>query len=709
PPWLKAVRVQWCWPYEMLTKQQYADRCLIVVGCGGEADELLCKRRLSAGGRLAHITCEGENDPRVSVHQRGQLGRSFFWQPPALGVPVSALGKKIGALKRRRFTKTGPDAVALRDDQTLTIYDQGGDLRHLRVFNDEGACEVEMSGEVVHCPSLQLAQDMDVGVRDECLKAFGTYSFRYLIPSILIQCALQMLRFMAITYLESCALTDPETFWWRPILPAVQFLFLANLVVCHMFNVFLTGDDKVSWVDRIVGNLSAAIFLLGTMYLEPRLPPIYVAHSGVVGLFISQPFLHYYKTMATFPTRRLLPSLRWAMCCIAAILGAAISNTVIGVVYGAMLQTGAMPLRASLFLPLATATCEVFTVVWVKHSYNWIVWPRRKMKDEDGCDGNGFEGSVLGDNFFLPAATLIMAANALAESIRMAATFSVAASTGSYAWTLSVPLSMMLNVATRLGWMRFVRFGTLKRLGWVQMAVKMSGPTSWTMLHENMKIYGGYSRFAAVLALITSRAVMHGVSVNPIFNASAGYALLAMLAAEVVEDFVVLWELLPTAPIPQEVIWRDEAFDNSTPLQLVAVEHCRSSLGTNMARSARAKPTGDSSRVHPDTFNSVCPSMPADAMISVASLGPHQERWRSVTSWLGQPRVLNPALPLHGLRELPFHIQLGSVGVMVEVTFGVLFVLLGPGFALGLVEDSCASRGQTDAESLFFWSIPLSC
>ena len=164
---------------------------------------------------------------------------------------------------------------------------------------------------------------------------------------------------------------------------------------------------------------------------------------------------------------------------------------------------------------------------------------------------------------------------------------------------------------------------------------------------------------------------------------------------------MVLRELLPTAPIPQEVIWRDEAFDNSTPLQLVAVERRRrSSLGTG-TRSVTAPAISASSRVHPVTFDSVSMENP-DATICVVSLGPHEERWRSVTSWLGQPRVLNPALPLHGLRELPFHIQLGSVGVMIEVTFGVLFVLLGPGFALGLVEDICTSGSQTVAESLFF-------
>lgn len=33
----------------------YRDHCLIIVGDGGSADELLARRRLEAGGRLAHF------------------------------------------------------------------------------------------------------------------------------------------------------------------------------------------------------------------------------------------------------------------------------------------------------------------------------------------------------------------------------------------------------------------------------------------------------------------------------------------------------------------------------------------------------------------------------------------------------------------------------------------------------------------------------
>lgn len=54
------------------------DHCLIIVGVGGKADEILAKRRLAAGGRLAHFMTQGPMDVRVtqqSVEDRGKKSR----------------------------------------------------------------------------------------------------------------------------------------------------------------------------------------------------------------------------------------------------------------------------------------------------------------------------------------------------------------------------------------------------------------------------------------------------------------------------------------------------------------------------------------------------------------------------------------------------------------------------------------------------------
>ena len=59
--------------------QQLKDCCLIIVGDGEVADEILAKRRLEAGGRLCHILTKGVGDSRVKVHNFSNDG-SFHWQ-----------------------------------------------------------------------------------------------------------------------------------------------------------------------------------------------------------------------------------------------------------------------------------------------------------------------------------------------------------------------------------------------------------------------------------------------------------------------------------------------------------------------------------------------------------------------------------------------------------------------------------------------------
>ena len=47
--------------------QRYKDHCLVIVGSGGPDDEILARRRLSAGRRLMHIQTRGLDGDRVSV------------------------------------------------------------------------------------------------------------------------------------------------------------------------------------------------------------------------------------------------------------------------------------------------------------------------------------------------------------------------------------------------------------------------------------------------------------------------------------------------------------------------------------------------------------------------------------------------------------------------------------------------------------------
>ena len=58
--------------------QSYRDHCLIVLGSGLEAEELLLRRRLGAGGRAVHFLTEGPSDARVEI-SRNRMLEGCFW------------------------------------------------------------------------------------------------------------------------------------------------------------------------------------------------------------------------------------------------------------------------------------------------------------------------------------------------------------------------------------------------------------------------------------------------------------------------------------------------------------------------------------------------------------------------------------------------------------------------------------------------------
>ena len=92
-----------------LDDQRFKDHCLIIVGNGGKADEVLAKRRLAAGGRLAHFLTR-PNDPRVTFSASADcLEHDFFtWQPPKGAMGVSCFARKLQGKPRTFWTKTGP-------------------------------------------------------------------------------------------------------------------------------------------------------------------------------------------------------------------------------------------------------------------------------------------------------------------------------------------------------------------------------------------------------------------------------------------------------------------------------------------------------------------------------------------------------------------------------------------------------------------------
>ena len=58
----------------------------------------------------------------------------------------------------------------------------------------------------------------------------------------------------------------------------------------------------------------------------------------------------------------------------------------------------------------------------------------------------------------------------------------------------------------------------------------------------------------------------------------------------------------------------------------------------------------------------------AGSVSRTISLGPREGYiWARLRGWFGQPRVLNPAPSLHGLRELPFMCQLSFISIVCNL------------------------------------------
>ena len=89
-----------------LDDQRFKDHCLIIVGNGGKADEVLAKRRLAAGGRLAHFLTRPD-DPRVTFSASADgLEYDFFtWQPPKGTMGISSFARKLQGKPRTFWTQ----------------------------------------------------------------------------------------------------------------------------------------------------------------------------------------------------------------------------------------------------------------------------------------------------------------------------------------------------------------------------------------------------------------------------------------------------------------------------------------------------------------------------------------------------------------------------------------------------------------------------
>ena len=516
----------------------YKDHCLIIVGDGGPSDELLARRRLLAGGRLAHfLVSEGQ------VKIRGEEPNVIFaWQPfnSSEAGMASPLGRKLGQSFKTYWTKTGADCIVVPPNHTLHIYTLNGQMRHVRLVHEQGHVLMEISGEVVLEPDDEVAGTWEVGVEDPELKAFGTFSKRYVLKSLVVVLVWHVMRWTVSIKFDGSA-EDGQDPWWRGLLVVLSAVFLCAPGVWKNWAASLSGESDVDLMDKMVCTVA---FLLVAIAATPaHLAELSISQGGLTAAILVGPFWQYYRTRAKYPERRFSSCLLWTAANYLATAG--LATVLLAIVVGyRFLLAASRPVMASFFLPVSTAVVESVMVIYTRCTYISLVVQKRP--------------EVPGDISYVPIPYMLTALHGLAECARVAAVFSGAVTTGEYAWVGSVVLTLLLNVMARCGWTRLCLFLTLKKAAGLKRALFFA-PTAFGKLHDEIKIYAGYFRFPAIFALVLSRALVYqNLSLSgpgsPVYNASAGAALLCLLVAEYLEDFIVIQQIVPMSPVLPELI-----------------------------------------------------------------------------------------------------------------------------------------------------------
>ena len=196
-------------------------------------------------------------------------------------------------------------------------------------------------------------------------------------------------------------------------------------------------------------------------------------------VFVPGPLLEGYRRR-THAQRSVGSCLAWGCAQLFGTLGTTVLMTAVFFVY-ILLITQDQLVLANIFLPVTTSLAETGLVACTAAMYTRLVFAKRPM--------------VPGDVSYISMPAMIMSAHAMAESVRLVSLWAGAVRSGSFSWIGAAILGFGLNVLNRLGWIRYCAFRIIEKTLGVGLALRLFAPTSWSKLHDELKIYGGYFRF----------------------------------------------------------------------------------------------------------------------------------------------------------------------------------------------------------------------
>eukprot|EP00929_Paragymnodinium_shiwhaense_P041015 TRINITY_DN21335_c0_g1_i1.p1 TRINITY_DN21335_c0_g1~~TRINITY_DN21335_c0_g1_i1.p1 ORF type:complete len:679 (+),score=52.67 TRINITY_DN21335_c0_g1_i1:77-2113(+) len=650
--------------------EQLRDLNMIFIGHGDELERLIAAR-LKAGGRcVALVTGECPSG-------KYQGSKEFVWRPPSgtktkrdrlqysanaqTFTPVNPVVKdaapshgldmhaiaarlrgKFGDCSARQCCKKGPDIVPLEPGSSYWLATTGScRLVGLQVRSAAGVVDWEVSGEVVNAiscdggasrhPATDADTDLRVRVKDPFAKPFAApTTWPVAIWGLYFLC-MQMYIFAAAPVFET---SEKPPFWKLPF-PLMIMLPFGTTCANTFFGTAFFGDGSHTG-SRAINAVVCAMTYSFALLVQP-LPGYYLADFLVCALGASALLLVGLPSccLLTKAQHNLRRGLRWGIT----VLFGSIGGWLIfyGVILLFLFASSFAPFACMLMMPLATSATEIGLVALSTGMYtNWVY--RKRLP--------GDQATVL--------SVLVCVLHSYAESARLASTLVSAASTGEYTFFIGATLSIVLNLANRLGWMQRCLSLLADRWGFIRLR-NMLCPCAVGRLHGEAKFHFGYIRFITPLAVMGAN-VANGRQL--LFNTPALVCVIYTFVLEILEDGIAHLGLLPYAPTPTMY---DELYRT---LEI---------LHPNQRYVHTAGQTNSTMAVH----------VPAI----------HVTR--------------SDALQLHGMRPLDFM----SVGLAMSptslFTMCLLQLYMGAGFMAGVCESPISNDKRL--EQALLWQRPLSC
>ena len=542
---------------------------LIIVGTGPAA-ELLLQRRLDAGGRACLLWTQLSHQPApkgaVYEHDLASFDEeTFIWQPPALDQAcreVSQLRHRFGSWDYG-FMRSGPDIVALPDGGRYELLLDGQNrVAGIRVLQGDVLCW-QLSGAVLFVDAsgadeeAAYVQQVNVSVQQEEAKPviFTPFGGPAYLAGILAYLFFGSMNFgLLYTGERSAQAEDFDGWWW-----ANRTLTVGGHVWTQLLVDTLLGRRQPLHAATVATLFGAVVWTLVEFFFillfRGSRPQFFVFEASAFeisslaqlacGFVIARGCRTSHPSSGATQTQDTGRHLVWTAFMFS--MNVILLFAQYSIILGFMFLEGSSNILAGTFLSLSTTASELAAVSLMERAYMKLVWPRA-----------GDQKRIVYGDQHPPVLMMINWAHSLCEGTRLVSLISVAARSPEWRWDwLGSVLVLFVNNL-------FVRHGYQLTLWTTVLPQKLQKSVClgcYGMIHRHARVSCGYHRFVLFASYVIFRLSWLGSPASEaLFNNHTLILFFVVVAAEVLEDAVVLLRLLPLDP------WRESMTHLYEPL-----------------------------------------------------------------------------------------------------------------------------------------------